>query len=410
MALFVKDPYPRGPWRKLLRQASVLPASIVLGVALAGTMPVENAAAVEQNPSIVLKKVSPAALQGDREALRSAAKAITKLGPRQFNSAAAMRERLRTEAARGSSSAATAYGMMLQHGIGGPARPKEAPGWYSKGSARGNASASKNGALTYALGWGVRRNNATAMQMLSKLPADQRARRMLQISSTLLDTRVQEPEPSMMWLRRAVSLDAGGASQANEIAERLIAIDGKADEELRVWLQPLVVKGNGTASMVLATRLDAGERPEDKPEAMRLYLIAAQRNTDGAYEALGRLLGYAAAATSTLAFLEDKAANGSTEARVVLANYYLFRSPDGEDLRTRGLDYLRQAARDGNADAQYRLGLMLLSNVDDGQRALAQAYLVLSARAGNSLAGIAVAQLGTMPVKQAQEMTGVKIQ
>jgi TPR repeat protein len=386
---------------------------MVLGLALMGTMAssIDSAHAVEQSPSVTLRKVSPAALRGDREALRTAAKAITKLGPRSFASSEAMRARLKSEAARGSSSAATAYGMMLQHGIGGPARPKEAPGWYAKASSRGNASASKNGSLTYALGWGVRRNNAKAMQMLAKLPADQRARRMLQISGTLLDTRVQEPEPSMMWLQRAVALDAGGTSQAVEIADRLVAIDQQAESEMHGWLQPLVAKGNGTAGMMLATRLDLGGRPEDRPEAMRLYLAAAQKNTDGAYEALGRLLGTdAIMSTSSLAFLEDKAAGGSTEARVVLANYYLFRSADGADLRKRGLDYLQQAARDGNADAQYRLGLTLLSGIDDEQRVLAKAYLVLSARAGNYQAGIAVAQLGTMPVQQAREITGMTTQ
>jgi TPR repeat protein len=413
MALFDEDITRRRSWHQSLWQAATFPTVIVLGIALTGAMVtgIDMAAAAEQSPSVILKKVSPAALRGDREALRSAAKAITKLGPQQFNSAAAMRERLRAEAARGSSSAATAYGMMLQHGIGGPARPKEAPGWYSRGSARGNASASRNGALTYALGWGVRRNNATAMQMLAKLPADQRARRMLQISGTLLDTRVQEPEPSMMWLQRAVALDAGGTSQASRIADRLVVIDNAADQKMREWLRPLVAKGNGTASMMLATRLDLAGRPEDRPEAMQLYLVAAQKNAEGALAALGGLLGYdSAAAASSLAFLEDKADGGSTEARIVLANYYLFRSADGDELRKRGLNYLRQAARDGNSDAQYRLGLMLLSGPDDEQKALAQAYLVLSARGGNSLAGIAVAQLGMMPVQQAREITGMNIQ
>jgi TPR repeat protein len=413
MALFVKDPAPRRSWCRLQKQATALPAVAVLGIALMATMAagIDRAEAAEQSPSVTLKKVSPAALRGDREALRTAAKAITKLGPRSFGSSEAMRAKLKSEATRGSSAAATAYGMMLQHGIGGPARPKEAPAWYAKGSSRGNATASKNGALTYALGWGVRRNNAMAMQMLAKLPADQRARRMLQISSSLLDTRVQESEPSMMWLQRAVALDAGGTSQAVTVADRLVAINQETDGEMRAWLRPLVIKGNATANMMLATRLDLGGRPEDRPEAMRLYLAAAQKNADGAYEALGRLLGYdATAAESSLAFLEEKAAGGSTEARVVLANYYLFRSPDGEDLRKRGLDYLLQAAKDGNADAQYRLGLTLLSGIDDEQRVLARAYLVLSARGGNSLAGIAVAQLGTMPVQQAREITGIKLQ
>lgn len=370
-------------------------------------------AAEGDTSSTTLRKIAPSALQGDREAVRDAAKAIVKLGPREFKGADQMRPLLRNEAMRGSSAAANAYGMMLQHGIGGPANPAEAPQWYSRGASDGNISASKSGAFAYALGWGVRRDVRKAQTLLAAVPVDQRARKMLQISKALLRPGHEEPEAALMWLQRAVALRAGSPDDAARIGARIEEIEPGSAEEMRIWLAPLAAKGNGAAAMMLASAMMDSGKPEDQTEAVRLYLLAAEQGVDGAYQALGTLLtsGPKEAAAPVLSLLEQKARGGIAPAQVILAHYYVFQSGEEQDLRKKGVDYLQQAAREGNPEAQYRLAMLILTSVEDqDKRALAKAYLVLAAKGGNRLAGIAVAQLGSVPLQQARQIVKASIQ
>lgn len=399
---------------KLRRSVGFTGRLLVAGLLVLFTVHTRPAVAVEGgSPFAVFKKVSPAALRGDREALREAAKAIVKMGPREFRFAPQMRAMLHDEALRGSSAAANAYAMMLQYGIGGPPRPQEAPAWYARGSERGNISASKSGAVAYALGWGVRRDTNHAMNLLKGVPPDQRARRMLEISKALLQPGREEPEPALIWLRRAIALDSGGNLNAADVYEQIAAFSPVAEDQMISWLQPLADKGNSRAAMKLATRLAARGKAGDLAEASRLYLVAAEKNEPHAYEALGAMLASVPneSASAILAHMEGAADSGSGVARMVLGNYYLFQSADSEDLRDRGLNYLRLAAKDGNPEAQYRLAMMLLGgSADQAQHLLAQAYLVLAAEGGNPLAEIAVAQLGNMPLPQAREIVDATIQ
>jgi TPR repeat protein len=369
--------------------------------------------AAEPKPATTLRNLGPKAMNGNREALRKAAKAISKIGPREFESASQIRPLLRNEAMRGSSAAANAYAMMLQYGIGGPASPKEAPAWYARGGRHGNASASKSAALAYALGWGVKRNTTRALQLLAKIPTDQQGRKMLAISKALLLPGQEEPQVAFSWLQRAIALDPNGDLSATEVYEVIATHLPDGDAQLLAWLKPLAEKGNVGAVMVVAKRLTATGSPTDLAEAVRLYMLAADKDEIRAYENLTSLLATAPADTSQtiLTFLEEKATGGSNMARVVLGNFYLFKSVASDGFRARGLDYLQHAARDGSSDAQYRLGMLLLgAQSDQTQYSLANAYLVLSAKAGNLPAEIAAAHLSKMSVDQAREIAGVKLQ
>jgi TPR repeat protein len=416
MVLFVNK-IPQGlkngaslPRRWTCLGAACVTSTVVLALCLYNP---SQMLAAEQKPGAMLRKLGPEAMQGDRLALRKAAKAINKIGPRGFDSASQIRPLLRTEAMRGSSAAANAYAMMLQYGIGGPANPKEAPMWYAKGGRHGNASASKSAALAYGLGWGVRRNNRLALQLLAKLPADQRARKMLAISKALLTPGQEEPEVAIYWLQRAIALDPHGDLNATGVYEDIAAQLPDGEAKLMTWLKPLAEKGNVGAVMVVAKRLLATGNPPDLTEAARLYMLAADKDEIRAYENLASLLATAPADATPpiLAFLENKASGGSNVARVALGNFYLFKSVASDRFRARGLDYLQHAAKDGSSDAQYRLGMVLLGGQSDQtQYALANAYLVLSAKAGNLPAEIAASHLGRMSVDQAREIAGVKLQ
>lgn len=403
------------PRRRLVRVLALILFVGTLGLTM---LPATGVDAASKNATERMRKLTPAALKGDRQALRELAKAIVRDDPGDFKNAAEIRRLLRGEASRGSTAAANAYGQMLQRGIGGPAKPAEAPQWYAKGSAKGNISASKNGALAYALGWGVRRNTARAMRLLSAVPVDQRVRKMLEISKELLKPGEEEPEQALIWLQKAVTLYGGGSVDPSQVGRRIAELDAGSQGQMRIWLEPLATKRNGAAAMMLAAYLSASDKPEDFERAITLYLVAADQNIEGAYKALGSLIASSTQETAApiLDMLEEKARTGMTPARIALANYYVFQSAQMQELRQKGLGYLEQAARSGDTEAQYKLAIMLLSSVEDmtgpagDQRRLAQAYLVLSARGGNRMAEIAVARLGGLPLNQARQIVAVRTQ
>jgi TPR repeat protein len=403
------------PHRRLVKALILVLFASSVSVAVLPPVPVE---AAQKNASERMRKLTPAALRGDRQALRDLAKAIVKNGPSEFKNAAAIRMLLRSEAGRGSTAAANAYGQMLQNGIGGPAKPAEAAQWYAKGSAKGNISASKNGALAYALGWGVRRDTRRAMRLLTAVPVEQRVRKMLEISKELLKPGQEEPDLAMAWLQKAVALYGGGSVDPSQIGRRIAELDAASQGQMRAWLEPLAAKRNGAAAMMLAAYLSASDKPEDRAAAIALYLIAAEQNIDGAYKALGSLIASSSTekAAPILAMLEAKARSGMTPARIALANYYMFQSAQVQDLRKKSMFYLEQAAQTGDIDAQYKLAIMLLSSVETAteqagdQKRRAQAYLVLSARGGNRMAEIAVARFGSLPLSQARQIVAVQIQ
>lgn len=366
-----------------------------------------NAMAAERDSySATLRRLTPAALAGNREAVRGAAKAIVKLGPYNFAGAGKMRHLLRTEALRGSSASAAAYGMMLQYGVGGSASPKEAVRWYSQGGALGNVSAAKNGAETFALGWGVRRDTSRALKLLASVPVDQRARTMLYISKALLEPGIEEPELSLAWLKRAVALYDNSPNSIIKISQRIARIDPESGDDMRVWLEPIATKGNGSAAMMLASYLEASGNSNNQAEILKLYLMAADKDIDGAYRALSNLLTYATpqTATATLAALDMDANKGKPLAARALADYYLFQSATSPEARVKGIHYLEQAANAGDHDAQYQLAITLLSEASSNeQQHEAKSYLSLAAKGGNRMADMALAKLGSLPSMKPQQ-------
>lgn len=391
------------PWARLatwMRQIAV--SLLVIGLVLgpASTPPAQAASAETQ-----LRKNLPKALQGNRVAVREVAKAIVKIGPRNIKAAAQLRPLIRAEAQRGSGAAANAYGIMLQYGIGGPKRPKEAATWYAKGSSGGNVGASKKAALVYALGWGVQRNTKRANQLLAKVPADQRSRKMLEISKALMQPGREEPELALYWLERAVALDPSAQLNAANVYRDLAKDLPGGEARLVDWLQPLAEKGNARAALLLARQLETSAKPEDLVAASELYLKAAEGEGPKAYEGLGRLLTNAPAplADTILARLEEKAEAGVAPAAIALGTHLLFSAPGEPENREKGIAYLEAAARAGDAETQYRLALILLGDAENSEKhQLARAYLALSAASGNAMAAKAAKQFGAITVADAR--------
>ena len=376
---------------------------LILGLACGSTASPPPAFAA--GPEAQLRQSLPSALRGDRVAVREAAKAIVKMGPRPFEFAAQLRPLIRTEAVLGSGAAANAYGIMLQYGIGGPKLPKEAANWYARGGSEGNVSASKNGALAYALGWGVRRDTKRANQLLQTVPADQRSRKMLEIARAMMQPGREEPEQALYWVKRAVDLDKTGQLNAARVYRDLAQSMPGGEQLLLDWLEPLADKGNIRAVLLLARQLETTGDATDLLGASELYLKAAQSEAPGAYDGLARLLASAPQPLSDaiMASLEEKAQAGVIPAAVAIGTHLLFSPAASPDNRQKGIAYLEAAALSGHAETQYRLAMILLG---DGEQAdkhqLARAYLALSAASGNEKAAKAARQFGEIAVAEAR--------
>ncbi|MFD2250555.1 TPR repeat protein [Pseudochelatococcus lubricantis] len=353
-----------------------------------------------------------AALDGDREALRAAAKLIAARGPQPFKGAAQLRPLLRREALNGSSASATAYAILLQHGIGGEANPGEAPQWYARGAQAGNVKSVKGAAVAYALGWGVRRDTDRALRLLAGLPREERAREMLKIARALLSPGREEPEAARQWLGRAAVLGTSATVAAAGLHAGLAAPgDPEEGKTLRRWLQPLIARGDTDASIVLARHLLAQPDTHDRLEAIDLLLKAAGTGDRRGIEALSKLSGGGqndvAGDGTILQFLEEKALAGSNPARVSLGEIYAFRAGAEEGAQQKAQRFLTLAARDGDAVAQYRLGMLLLTGArTEGDTELARAYLSLAAAQGNAPAALAAARFGGMSRAEADTVIG----
>ncbi|WP_170923399.1 tetratricopeptide repeat protein [Fulvimarina manganoxydans] len=350
--------------------------------------------------------------------MREIAKAIVGLGPRHFSEAAALRPLLRREALLGSSASATAYGMMLQYGIGGAKDIRSAPSWYARAARTGNRSASKHAAITFALGWGIRRDEAKALAILRQITPEARAKEMIKIGEALLQPGREEPDVALRWARRAARLETSATVSASRLYERLASMDPNSAPQIREWLEAVASAGNTKAAIALGERLLLTLNPQDRARAARWFFLAAEKGEPRGIPALMSLLVNsnirdADEANPILRFLEDKAAEGSNIARVSLGEALIFASQGDEDIRKRGETYLEQAARGGDPEAQFKLAMLLLNQPQaEPDPALARAYLSLAAAKGYPLAKGVVGRLGAMPEAEAQAMieTGSRVQ
>lgn len=343
-----------------------------------------------------------AALRGNREAIRDVAEQLAKSPPRHFPQASRLRPHLRNEALLGSGAAAEAYGMFLQYGIGGPAKPGEAVTWYRRSAQRGDQTAGQRAALALALGWGVRRDTSAARRLLAQLDSERRARVMLQIGQALLAPGRAEPAVAARWLAEAATLGTASSVRASKIYEEIGPSD--ASDDVLQWLQTAARAGNQGATFELARRFSTAADPSRKLEAADLYLKSAKAGDERAVPALQSLLGASLENLDdpVVAFLVQRAEQGSSAARFVLGKAYLFRAGLDGAARDKARHYLALAARDGIADAQYQLGMLEIANGDAGRENLARAYLSLASQAGHPLASQAILQIGEMPADEAR--------
>lgn len=399
-----------GPWmgwtaaRGLFRRL----AAIALAALLALPLSAQTVLAAPSDPASVLRRHTPAALAGNREALRTVAKAIVALGPRSVPSAASLRPRLRSEAQRGSSASSVAYGILLQYGIGGAPAMREAPGWYERAARAGNRSGAQRAAVAYALGWGVDRDTRRALNLLSRLKPEARAKQMVVISEAMLRPEQYEPEAAEDWLERALALETRSTLKAVSLFEGIEFGGVDRSREIQAFLRGRAEKGDARAALHLGRRLVDGTAAE-RVEAVSWLVSAVDSGEPHAAPELRRLVadasvGMSAGGADIRAAAEKAASQGSGAARAALAQADAF-SLTAEPGRTEDATYLADAARDGDAQAQYRMGMLFLVDTTRPENAaVARAYLSLAAAGGNTLASTALTSLGPMTVTEAKAL------
>lgn len=405
-------PAGRAAMRSARSAGKAIPAGVlalvlaVLPIAFhAGGPVVYRAAAAEQESFADQVRRS---IAGDRVATREACKAIGVRGPLTFDSASALRPLLRAEAMRGSSACANAYALMLQFGIGGSKDTREAPEWYARGASTGNRTATNNAALAYALGWGVRRDTQRAVSLLDAVDAPARAAEMLRISDALMAPGREEPEEARKWAARAADLATPDQTRAAQRFERLGPLDEAEAARLRAWYAAGVARAEPEAVKNLA-RLLAGGNAEDRAAAANLLLTGVEAGDEDAAAMLVLMLQEDRASYAddgpVVTGLKAMAEAGSLTARKVLAQVYSTWGITDPKVRTEGMRHLEMAARAGDAEAQYRLALVLLNGTDGGRRMeLARAYLSLAAESGHAGASDAASRLGPLPPAEARSI------
>jgi TPR repeat protein len=308
----------------------------------------------------------------------------------------------------GSSAAATAYGILLQYGLGGPASAREAAVWYNRAAADGNHAGAQRAALAYAVGWGVNRDTGKARRLLSTLEPEARAKQMIAISQVMLKPSQFEPDLAEDWLERALALQTRSTSKAVLLYEQIRSGDDERSAAVREWLRARAQKGDLKAANRLADRLLTAKDQASHEEAARWFLTAAEKGDVRARERLAMLLAASEAGgtpASVRTYVEAQAKAGSNAARSTLAEAFAYAPSPAATPKTASDGYLEEVARSGNSEAQYKLGMLFLNEEGDAHRlALAKAYLSLAAAKGNPMAKSAVSHLGTMPAAKAQAL------
>lgn len=218
-------------------------------------------------------------------------------------------------------------------------------------------------------------------------------------------------EVAIAWLNYASTRDVEAAGR---IAARLYRQAGNSDETLLKIAEAGGINPNGSGGF--SARLAAAASEDERQAILAEIKAAADGGNadaalaywrvmgpagDTAYLATAVSGGSAAAATDALGFLarspasddtaamlaalEDAAAAGSVEAMKALGALYSAGGPVVAD-NARSLEYFRQAADAGDADAQLRVGLHFAQSPANPDLELARHYLAAAAEQGSASA------------------------
>ncbi|MBE1291302.1 MAG: hypothetical protein GJ677_02315 [Rhodobacteraceae bacterium] len=267
---------------------------------------------------------------------------------------------------------------MYSRGIGTVPNAQEALHWLTQAAENGHVRAQYFRARALETGNGIAQNIPQAAEWYRRaaeggLPIAQRDLGRLYLAGTGVP---QNTEEGLRWLQAAAKAGDSGAmsnlGRAYAIGEGVAQDDTKAAE----WYGRAVQFGLGRAMIALAALHETGRGvAQDMDQAVALYRKALE-TVDGRRAAIrlgqlaaeGALDGRVAPQTATpwalvaasegdtaaMGWLETQAAEGARAAQAGLAEIYL-----GADSQTeKGAAFLAQAAQNGDAAAQLRLGQM----------------------------------------------------
>ncbi len=267
---------------------------------------------------------------------------------------------------------------MYSRGVGTVPDAKEALHWLTKAAENGHVRAQYFRARALETGNGIAQNIPEAAEWYRRaaengLPIAQRDLGRLYLAGAGI---TQSTEEGLRWLEAAAKAGDSGAmsnlGRAYAVGEGVV----QNDETAADWYGRAVQFGLGRAMIALGAMHEAGRGvAQDLDQAVALYRKALE-TVDGRRAAVrlgqlaaeGVLDGRVAPQTATpwalvaasegdaaaMGWLETQAAAGSRAAQAGLAEIYLSAGGQAE----KGAAFLMQAAQNGDAAAQFRLGQM----------------------------------------------------
>lgn len=277
---------------------------------------------------------------------------VGKEGAPQGYAAAARWFRAAAEA--GSADAQYNLALMLTHGTGIEADPKQALTWYLKAAKSNHVQAQHNTAMMYLEGRGIEADTKTALKWLGSAAAKEHTPSQLVLAQLYHQGRAvaRDLKQASYWYRRA-------ALYGNPQAQYSLALLHRGNHGVtqdaameRYWLQQAATQGHGPAIKAIA---------EQRAPAAGLAAATPANAED--LQALGQIHQWLYANENTkdrlaLAALEHLAMRGMGDAQLLLgALYYQGRIVPRD--RQLARHWVTRAARGGQLLAQYLYGHLL---------------------------------------------------
>jgi len=343
----------------------------------------------EGDAELGMAAIATAALRSNRSSIRLLAKAIAMTDVPLGDRTRRLLPMLRAEAMRGSASSVFAVALLSERGDGMPVNEEVAFEWYRWAAVVGLQNGRRRTAMAYATGLGTLPSDEMALSWLERMPDGEAAKAARDIGEVLMRSD-GDRERAATYFDLAVSLDPKTGAGIAEIV-----VDSAEQESDFALASEYVARaadaGHHTAGLQHAETLVGKGTSAALAEAAEVYRRMILAGSEQAALAASRLLTTSVVgsehASSLLDALQVSAESGNVAAMLVLGQVHLFGAGrTGRSLST-AADYFGKAARRGNPEAQYQIGMMYANAIGvEGDLEAARQWLAEAAENGHPLA------------------------
>jgi hypothetical protein len=298
---------------------------------------------------------------------------------------------LRAEAMRGSASSVYAVASLNERGDGIPVNEEVAFKWYRWSAVVGLQYGRRSTAMAYATGLGTPWSDELARSWIEQMPQSEAAKTAREIGELLISAEDDDSarERAMTYFDLAVSRDPRSGLRIATI----IVDNAKRESDFVLasrYVSRAADAGHHGASLRLAETLVGHGTSAALTQAAAIYRRLMLAGNNQAALAASRLLTTSVLGggetQQLLDALEAGADKGNVTAMLALGQVNLFADGSGPSL-TRAAGYFEEAARRGNAEAQYQIGVMYANAIGvEGDAEAARQWLAEARENGHPLA------------------------